>query len=260
MLLDMLYSPATWIFLFVIYLAIMFLIQLFFSLRWSFWPGLLMPLLFLLIWLNFALDLNLLPLDKFISVTEPVKQVWATIGQVGFLLSLLFYILVRMTKRMKRRAVSERKEQIMAEKQRLMAEREGHRQPNSANPAPAAGMQQHSAANPVPAAQAQPAQAPAAQRAQQQSAAQAQPAQAPAPAAAEAAWPGEDSQVTRQYSRKKDAKPEDEYTQVFKIDRQAVYAAAQADPAAGEAPAPESMVRPVPREWNGQNPKKDPNS
>ncbi len=236
MLLDLLSQPIGWIILFILYLVIMLLIQLFFCLRRSFWPGLLMPLAFLLMFLYCALDVNLLPLGEFISVTEPVQQVWMICGLAGFLISLLFYFLVRITKGLKRRTMMETKRQIIAEKQRLMAQREAQRE------------YEKEAQGEYPRPQSRASRSGYAME----------------NGGLGADIDEEDLQLTRQYPREKitgqsSAAAGESQAQAFKIDRRSVYAAAYHDQAAHteESQAADPLFHPLPQERNGQNQSED---
>ncbi len=126
MLIDLLYAPLGWTMLAIVFVVVFVLIQLFFALRHSFWPGLLTPLLFAGIWIYFAQDMTFLPIGEFITVTAPVKAVFVSIGKIGLLLSLLLYALVRISKSIKRKVRAQHRLQRLEEKERRLAEREAY--------------------------------------------------------------------------------------------------------------------------------------
>lgn len=159
-MMDLLYNPQTWVILTVLLFIALIAIQCFFCLRISLWPGLLMPAFFLCIWAYFQFNWTFLPIEDIIGASDKSNKVFTTISSMGIVFSLLLYGIIRAYLHMKRRAMAQRRKARMAEKQRILAERQanGLDTPGSnANPRTAATAAQKGTASPKNHAEQNPA-------------------------------------------------------------------------------------------------------
>ncbi|MDO4582215.1 MAG: hypothetical protein Q4B96_06520 [Bacillota bacterium] len=97
------------------FILIFIALQCFFALRRSPVPGLLMPLLFLVVWLNYGMDLGWLP--EGLAVNGSAKLFYLNTGRIGFAISLILYGLCRLGMRYNAARRERQRQQRLQEKQ-----------------------------------------------------------------------------------------------------------------------------------------------
>ena len=129
---------------FIAMIALLFLVQLFLSLRSSFVWGLFMPAFFLMLWLYVALNMSFLSFLPFeITLNQVGRNLFITTGICGVLASLAILVCCRIWR--KKRAIrkaQEREERRLERQQRLAAEAALRDEEGGLNPSAAVMQQQ----------------------------------------------------------------------------------------------------------------------
>lgn len=129
---------------FIAMIALLFLVQLFLSLRSSFVWGLFMPAFFLMLWLYVALNMSFLSFLPFeITLNQVGRNLFITTGISGVLASLAILVYCRIwRKKHAIRKAQEREERRLERQQRLAAEAALRDEEGGLNPSAAAMQQQ----------------------------------------------------------------------------------------------------------------------